>query len=59
MILSTADYYAWLDPAMTDAAKLSYLFEPFPPGEMAARHVNLVVNNARQNVPECIEAFSI
>jgi putative SOS response-associated peptidase YedK len=55
VILSTSDYDAWLNPVTTDGAKLSYLFEPFPSGEMAARPVNPVVNNARQNVPECIE----
>ena len=30
VILSLADYDAWLDPATTDGTKLSYLFEPYP-----------------------------
>ena len=59
VILPPIDYDAWLDPATTDATNLNYLFEPFPPGEMAARPVNPVVNNARQNVPECIEPVKV
>ena len=59
VIMSTADNDAWLDPATTDATKLSYLFEPFPAIDMVARPVNPMVNNAGLNVPECIEPVRV
>ena len=44
VILSPNDYNAWLDPKTTDAATLSYLFEPCPVDELTAYPVNPVVN---------------
>jgi putative SOS response-associated peptidase YedK len=56
VILSQRDYTAWLDPQTTDAAKLSYLFEPCRVDELTAYPVNPVVNNARHEGADCIEA---
>jgi putative SOS response-associated peptidase YedK len=56
VILSPNDYNPWLDPETTDAAKLNYLFEPCPVEELTAYPVNPVVNNARHDGADCIEA---
>jgi putative SOS response-associated peptidase YedK len=56
VILSPNDYHAWLDPQTTDAAKLSYLFEPCPVEELTSYPVNPVVNSARHEGADCIEA---
>ena len=53
VILSPADYDAWLNPAQQDSSKLAYLFEGF--GELTTSPVNPVVNNARHDGPDCIE----
>lgn len=52
VILAENDYSEWLDPATTDVAKL---LTPCPPDEIEAVAVNPIVNNARNEVPECIE----
>ena len=44
------DYDAWLNPETTDPATLAYLFE------LAATPVNPVVNNARHEGADCVEA---
>ena len=56
VILSPNDYNAWLDPQTTDATNLTYLFVPFPIEELTAYPVNSVVNNARHEGADCIEA---
>jgi putative SOS response-associated peptidase YedK len=55
VILSPNDYAEWLDPNAKEPAKL---LTPFPASEMAAIAVNPIVNNARNEVPECIEPFA-
>jgi putative SOS response-associated peptidase YedK len=52
VILSPKDYSAWLD---TDRENLLEMLRPFPASEMAAVAVNPVVNNARNEGPECVE----
>jgi putative SOS response-associated peptidase YedK len=52
VILSPNDYPAWLDPNAKDPAKL---LTSFPASEMSAVAVNPIVNNARNEVPECVE----
>jgi putative SOS response-associated peptidase YedK len=56
VILSPNDYNAWLDPQTTDAEKLRYLFEPCHVEELTAYPVNPVVNSARHEGADCIEA---
>jgi putative SOS response-associated peptidase YedK len=55
VILSPNDYAAWLNPDEKDGTKLAYLFEPFPPDDFVAYPVNPIVNNARNEGPQCIE----
>jgi putative SOS response-associated peptidase YedK len=55
VILSPNDYEVWLDPNVTDPSKL---LSPYPASEIEAVAVNPIVNNARKEVPECIEPFA-
>lgn len=55
VILSPSDYDAWLDPAMNDPTKLTYLYEPFPAGEMSMTKVGPYVNKAGNDGEICIE----
>lgn len=55
VILSPNDYDMWTNPGENDPAKLAYLFEPLPDGELVASAVNPVMNNARHEGPDCIE----
>jgi putative SOS response-associated peptidase YedK len=52
VILAQSDYATWLNP---DSVDLTGLLKPFPATEMTAVAVNPIVNNARNEVPECIE----
>ncbi len=52
-ILRTDDLSAWLDPKAR-SAELFKLLEPYPSKEMAAFEVGVLVNNPRNDTPECI-----
>ena len=52
VILGLNDYDEWLDTAFTEPGKL---LTPCPDDEIVCYPVSTVVNNARNNVPECIE----
>jgi putative SOS response-associated peptidase YedK len=52
VILASGDYDAWLDPATTEIA---YLYESIPPDELTMYPVNPIVNNARNETPECVQ----
>jgi putative SOS response-associated peptidase YedK len=54
VILAPNDYSEWLDATATEPGKL---LTPCPPDELTAYAVNPNVNNARNEVPECIEPF--
>jgi putative SOS response-associated peptidase YedK len=54
VILSPNDYAEWLDPQAKEPRKL---LTPFPASDMAAVAVNPIVNNARNEGPDCIEPF--
>jgi putative SOS response-associated peptidase YedK len=56
VILSPNDYKAWLDPQTTEPAKLTYLLQACPVDELTATPVNPVVNNARHEGPDCVQA---
>lgn len=55
VILHEKDYSKWLQPGETGPAELLPLLKPYPPDEMTYYQVSTVVNNARNDVPECIE----
>ena len=51
VVLARNDYAEWLDPAATGLEKL---LTPFPFNELICSPVNPIVNNARNEGPECI-----
>jgi len=53
VILSPADFEAWLDPAHPDPEALEELLRPFPAEELKAYHVGPAVNDARYDGPDC------
>jgi putative SOS response-associated peptidase YedK len=54
VILPSGSYAQWLDPAEQDPASLAWLLQPYPSGEMEGYAVSTVVNDPKNDVPECI-----
>jgi putative SOS response-associated peptidase YedK len=55
VILSPADYAAWLDPANEDLQRLMPLLAPYPSDAMQAQPVGDFVNSPAHDSPQCIE----
>ena len=55
VILSPLDYLWWLDPEVEDPKQLQPLLRKYPHDAMTAYPVSTVVNNSKNDVPECIE----
>lgn len=53
VIIAPEDYSMWLDPGPRPDDAL-HLLRPYPSERLAARPVSTVVNNPRNDVPECI-----
>ena len=58
VILAPDDYDLWLDPEFEGKEKLLSLLRPFDPDEMTAYPVSTVVNNARNESPDCVQPQS-
>jgi putative SOS response-associated peptidase YedK len=58
VILSPGDYDAWLDPAMNDPDKLTYLYEPFPASEMSMVRVSNYVNSVKNQGEQCVDSLA-
>jgi putative SOS response-associated peptidase YedK len=54
VILDPPDYGLWLDPAVQDVELIQSLLRPYPAEAMIAYPVSPAVNNARNDVPQCI-----
>ena len=54
VILPPAAYEAWLDPAERSPDQLNELLRPFPAAGMAAHPVSTLVNNPKNDLPECV-----
>ncbi len=54
VILSEQSYASWLKPNLNNTAYLSGLLEPYKEGEMEAFPVSQIVNNPRNDGPECV-----
>jgi putative SOS response-associated peptidase YedK len=54
VILHRKDWDLWLDPSMEDPAALLPLLKPYPDDEIEYRAVSQLVNNPRNDVPECL-----
>jgi putative SOS response-associated peptidase YedK len=57
VILPPDQYGLWLDPRCQDAGKLAKLLRPFPSTGMMAYPVSTLVNNPRNDVPQCVWAI--
>lgn len=56
VILPRKHYAQWLDPSVTDTDRLHSLLRPYPAGEMNGYPVSPLVNNPRNDTPDCIAA---
>jgi putative SOS response-associated peptidase YedK len=54
VVLAHNDYATWLDPAVKDPAKLSFLLAPCPDDELIAEPVSAHVNRVANDDPGCI-----
>jgi putative SOS response-associated peptidase YedK len=54
VILATTQFAEWLDVSLHETERLNRLLRPFPPEEMEAYPVSLMVNNPRNDHPECV-----
>lgn len=58
VILPRATFDAWLSPAST-VDELQALLQPYPGDDLEATPVSQTVNNARNEVPECLERVEV
>ena len=57
-VIVPPDHYGlWLDPRCQDTDKLATLLRPYPSKDMVAYRVSTLVNNAKNDVPQCVEAI--
>ena len=59
VIISPADYDAWLEPHPASAEALHDLLRPYPGAEMTAFPISRHVNNVRNDDPACIEPAAV
>jgi putative SOS response-associated peptidase YedK len=57
VIIPPEQYGLWLDPRCQDSEKLAKLLRPYPSTHMLAYRVSTVVNNPKNDVPQCVEAI--
>jgi putative SOS response-associated peptidase YedK len=58
VILPREDYASWLDPRPDRGEALQKLLQPYAPARMTAYPVSTIVNNPRNDVPQCIEPLA-
>ena len=54
VILKAEDYDVWLDVEKAADTNLQTILRPCDPGLLQTRQVGLLVNNPRNNSPDCI-----
>jgi putative SOS response-associated peptidase YedK len=57
VILDAADFDLWLDPQVQEVEMLQPLLRPYPSEAMVAYPVSTLVNNARNDDPQCLLAL--
>ena len=55
VILDPKQYNEWLESSLHSTEQLKALLKPFPPKEMEAYPISLLVNNPRHDSPLCIQ----
>jgi len=58
MILPEQAYTSWLDPKLNNTVYISGLLEPYEAEEMEAYPVRVMVNNPRNDQPECVRPMT-
>jgi putative SOS response-associated peptidase YedK len=56
VIVPPDQYGLWLDPQCQDSVKLAKLLRPCSSMDMIAYRVSTLVNNPKNDVPQCVEA---
>jgi putative SOS response-associated peptidase YedK len=59
VIVPADQYDFWLDPRCQDSEKLANLLRPYPSQDMLAYRVSTLVNNPKNDVAKCVEAFQV
>ena len=54
VILPQEDYQTWLTPGEGDQDQLSEMLRPYPADQMVAYPVSTLVNNPRNDLPQCV-----
>jgi putative SOS response-associated peptidase YedK len=57
VIIPPDQYGLWLDPRCQDTAKLAALLRPYASQDMLAYRVSTLVNNPKNDVPQCVQAL--
>src|SRR5262249_36732077 len=57
VIVPADQYDVWLDPRFQDSEKVGMLLRPYPSQDMLAYRVSTLVNNPKNDVPECVESL--
>ena len=57
VIIPPEQYGLWLDPRCKDSEKLAKLLRPYRSKEMLAYRVSTLVNNWKNDVPDCVAAI--
>jgi len=58
VIVPADQYDLWLDPRFGDTVKLGKLLRPYSSKEMVSYWVSTLVNNPRNDVPQCVERLN-
>ena len=59
VILAPTSYDQWLDPTFQKIETLNGLLRPYQSEELTVYPVSTLVNNPRQDVPQCLEPVSV
>jgi len=57
VIVPPDQYDLWLDPRCQDTGKLAKLLRPYPSKDLLAYRVSALINNPKNDVPQCVEAI--
>jgi putative SOS response-associated peptidase YedK len=55
VIVPPDQYGLWLDPRCQDSEKLTSLLRPYPSKDLLAYRVSPLVNNPKNDLPQCVE----
>ncbi len=58
VILEPDQFALWLDPTVTDPARVAGLLHPYPSGALEAYPVGLLVNNPANDSPACLDRLA-